>query len=404
VDALLLLLPLLLYCFDEQACTSASNRFQCHYSPCLTVLNVIALFLLTRVWILAAKRNKELSWQECTLAMAQAPSTQTDVDALRSIVPPGFVEGYDGILNSLQDGGHQDSYQSYHETLLSLLGPLIDAHDVHNFPRTKDIAVYSVRVQSELQRIFRDWDNWFTVTGNAFPSSGTASSSSGGVALWDVGASSAAMAFNIKSEWMPFCSTRPTFRNGFLLLKAEATADDAEASGQTVWQMANEAQRKTIFVKKGTVTVGKDTTQHWLVWIGVGTDMGLLKRTAEAVELVQDYGSCNARALADNLKRHPGMEDVPKPEPEQLQKPSKRRRAQQQQQQQQRPQYHVPEAEPYDLTPLGTALRCDATVETVVAKLLGRCEMLANAACDALHEAAGNADLDIVDEVRVYLS
>jgi hypothetical protein len=101
--------------------------------------------------------------------MSQAPSIQSDIDSLKSIIPPGLVEGYDGILKSIEDGGHQDSYQSFQEQLLSLLVPLTDAHDVHNFSRTKDIAVYSVRVQSELQRIFRDWDMWCTSTGNAFP-------------------------------------------------------------------------------------------------------------------------------------------------------------------------------------------------------------------------------------------
>ena len=60
----------------------------------------------------------------------------------------------------------------------------------------------------------------------------------------------------------------------------------------------------------------------------------------------------------------------------------------------------------HDLTTWGTALRCDATVEAVVAKLVGRCEMLADVACDALHQVSGhvNADPDTVDEVRVYLS
>jgi hypothetical protein len=208
--------------------------------------------------------------------------------------------------------------------------------------------------------------------------------------------------FRIESAWLPFQSDKPSFRHGFLLLTAQATSDDAEASGQKVWEVANQAQRKGMRVQKGQVTLGTSSTQQWLVWIRTrdGMDMSVLKSTADGNGLKDSYGTCSDRNLSDRLKKFTGMQDVHPNEQVMTQQQlgdvtNKRKRTQQQdeddanQAERQEQQQHAPGPMSADLTEMGTALHCEATVSAVVAKIRERCVFLADTACDALDQAAG---------------
>ena len=222
--------------------------------------------------------------------------------------------------------------------------------------------------------------------------------------------------FKFEQAWSQLQSDKATFRHGYVLLEAQATGDDAEASGQKVWEVANQTQREILRVKKGQVTLD-ETETRWLVWIctSANVNMDVLRCSAAENGLVHSYGTCSDRKLSDGLKGFTGMQDVhPPEEPLKQQEPrdvtSKRKRTQQQdkydvnqpEKQQQQQQQHVPEPMAAELTGLGTGLHCEATVEAVVGGFRERCKFLVDTACDALHQAAKcvNAHPSTFVEVR----